>query len=296
MKIDRLIGIIMYLNNRSRVTANELAERYEVSIKTIHRDMEAINQAGIPVVSYRGQDGGYEILKEYQIDRSVLTQTEISWILQILSALDKNFPFQEFAAMKEKFGAIDKEKQATSKIFIDFSTYGSESKTAEKLKFIEEAFMVSRILVFQYRNLRGECLVRRVEPLQLIFKGVRWYLLAWCTDKQDYRLFRVKRMRDLQLGKFFYEKRETNWDELFSSWNRSTETIRFKFAESFREKLDDYFDTYQVDGNIAIVSWPVDEWVSGFFIGLGAEVEVLEPIYLREKIRGKAKKLYEVYQ
>ena len=296
MKIDRLISIILYLNNRGRITAGELAQKYQVSIKTIRRDLDVICAAGIPIVSYQGQDGGYEILAGFKLDRSVLTGKENQIIVNLMEELSKTCPFQEMETLYEKFKSIDIDEPKGARIFIDFSTWGTHDKTNQKMKIIETAFNENRTLFFQYHNLQGEYLVREVEPIQLILKWSHWYLFAWCKEKNDYRLFKIRRMNELRIGNVFHEYHMPKIDELDHGWtSKNVEEIKLKVSANFLKKIEDYFDDYKIEGEFVTFSWPSDEWLYSFILSLGPQIEVIAPLKLRQIIKERINRMQSLY-
>lgn len=295
MKIDRLIGIIMLLNNRGKMTAAELAEKYEVSAKTIQRDMDAINMAGIPIVSHRGQDGGYEILNSYRLNNSVLTRNDVSLINALIDGLQKSCSFPLLAELREKFVVLDRQESHVQRLAIDFSAWRENSSTKEKMKIIERSFSESRTIDFHYTNLQGNSGPRRVEPLQMVFKSNHWYLYGWCKDKAAYRFFKIRRMKDIQLGEAA-AKRELMPEEFDQTPMVDVAEIRLRVTPDLLRRADDYFDSYTVEGDVLTLHWPLDEWVYSLLLGLGPKAEVLSPLSLREQIKKRIDEMKNLYQ
>lgn len=297
MKIDRLMSIIMVLNNRERVTAKELAQKYEVSVKTIQRDMEAIDRAGIPVVSYQGKDGGYGILKEYKIDRSSLRREDMYLITKLLEGLNHAYEVAEISALKEKFAAISGDALERDQLHVDFSSWSNQDKTKQKLGTIHQAFLEKKQVVFSYHNLQGQVSHRTAEPVKLIFKGFHWYLAAYCVEKAAMRLFKVKRMRNMAFGAPYLKQRDFPTEELFNDRNDRITNMRFKISKSFLNKIDDYFDEYTcIAEEVIEVSLPLDEWLYSLILGFGSSVEVLQPPELRQEIKKRIIAMSRIYE
>ena len=297
MKIDRLISIIMTLSNSEKVTATELAKKYEVSVKTIQRDIESINAAGVPIVSYRGQDGGYGILDTYKIKNSSMNNNDLYLINTLLDGITKIYDSREINNLKEKFSVIVDSEIVSSNLYVDFSPWGDECKTREKLKLLDKAFNEKRIINFDYNNLKGEMSNRSVEPLKLIFKGFSWYLYAFCLEKKDTRIFKLKRMRELKLGNTYDSTRTVNLEELFGNRVDNLKKFKLKVKDSFLKKIDDYFEEYEViDDNIITVILPLDEWVYSMILSFGSEVEVIEPIDFRKEIIRRIQDMNNIYK
>ncbi|MEG2108594.1 helix-turn-helix transcriptional regulator [Clostridium sp.] len=295
MKIDRLISIIMFLNNNQRVTSKELSKKYEVSIKTIQRDIDAIDRAGVPIVSYKGQDGGYEILSDYKINNSAMKKEDIYLITKLLEGLSTTYKSKDLAALKEKFIAINN-KSSNNTLLIDFSPWGNNDKIKDKISQLDDALSSNRILSFNYINLKGEHSLRTVEPMNLIFKNFSWYLYAYCKDKCADRVFKVKRMKDIKLKGNFIPSHESVPNNIFQNRTSDVDTIKFKIFPNFIKKIDDYFDEYELNNEILTVSLPIDEWLYSFILGFGHDVEVISPSYLREEIKKRILSMNNLYK
>ena len=193
MKLDRLIGILSILLQRERVTAPELAERFEVSRRTIQRDVEALCRAGIPLVTVQGAGGGISILEGYRVDRTVLTGPEMQDILAGLRSLDSVSGTSRYAQLMEKLsagaGTLVPEGADT---LIDLSSW-YRTALAPKIEAIRTALREHRTIRFTYHAPKGES-EREAEPYYLVFRWSAWYVWAWCRDRGDFRLFKLNRM------------------------------------------------------------------------------------------------------
>lgn len=290
----------MYLNNRGRVTAKELADKYEVSIKTIQRDIESIDRSGVPIISYKGQDGGYEIIDKYKISSSAMKKEDVYLITKLLEGLNSTYNSKDIITLKEKFKAIESKEDFSDKFIMDFSSWGTGDKTKKKLEIIDKGFSAKKTIFFEYINLNGEISNRVIEPLRLVFKSFNWYLYGFCLKKNDNRIFKVRRMNNLELGEKFYSDRSINLAPLFNDREDNVIDIKLKITDSFTKKLDDYFDEYELtskDGtNILNISLPLDEWVYGMILGFGNQAEVMAPLSLRKHIKGKIEEMNKIYK
>lgn len=301
MKIDRLINIIMTLSQRGRISAKELSEKYEVSLKTIQRDIDAIELAGIPIVSYKGKNGGYEIIENYKIVNGVINKKEMDLIYKLLDGLGKSYETNEVENLKNKISIGRNEKFNEGKIYIDFSGWGKSDNTKEKLKRIDRALDEERVIEFTYNNLKNEESRRVVEPIKLIFKSYNWYLYAYCLEKEDYRIFKVRRIKELEVKNIPYSKRGDNFLHIFNDRTEKLIDIKFKCGRDFLKRIDDYFDEYIIiddesDNKILVVTLPEDEWLYSLFLGFGGSIEVLEPIHFRNSIKNRIEKMVNVYK
>ncbi|MEL7654391.1 MAG: YafY family protein, partial [Bacillota bacterium] len=194
MKLDRLVSIIVVLLRKEKVQAKELAEMFDVSVRTILRDVDAINLAGIPIVTYQGANGGIGIAEGYRLDRSVFTSDEMASILSTLKGLSGSLPGSKHEVLLEKFRNVISPSQIellntkSNQLIIDLSPWIGNDQLKERLKVLEKAISERKIAEFAYLDTLGSRTKRTVEPYSLILKGQNWYLYAWCKLRQDFRL------------------------------------------------------------------------------------------------------------
>jgi predicted DNA-binding transcriptional regulator YafY len=307
MKLDRLLAITMLLLNRKRITAAELAEYFEVSMRTIYRDIEAINQAGIPIVAYQGAGGGLGIMENYKIDRRIFSAEDINSIIIALKGASTTLDDQTFANAMAKLKILVPEVEEKSlqpdQLILDFSPWGGNKSQQAKIDLIKKAINESLLVVFNYTNFQGETVVRLVEPMVLILKSFTWYCYGYCRIRDDYRNFRLSRMKELKATEEHFQRREKCLDNLRleHEWRpmRMIELI-LRFTPRLRALVEDHFDaekvTIEPDGYLRVkTEFPDDEWSSRFILSYGDEVEVLEPEDFRELIREKARRVAEMY-
>ena len=310
MKIDRLLAITMLLINRDRVNAHDLAKQFEVSPRTIYRDIDAINQAGIPVVSYQGKDGGFGVMESYRIDRQVLSAREIYTLITTLKGVCRAVEDRKMDRMLEKIQSLVPSKELPvlrndKTIFIDVSPWTGRPSEQEKLRLINEAIDRGRLLAFEYLNARGEVTIRKVEPMAIILKEYLRYFYGYCRLRGDYRLFRLSRLSNPRILDEAFTRREMHLDEFsWQSWeNEAPPMIRveLRFAEDVRVKVMDSFEQERIrreeDGCLLVTGFfPDGDWLYGMILSYGGSVEVLAPIGLREEIKERAGKILCLYE
>jgi predicted DNA-binding transcriptional regulator YafY len=214
MKLDRLLAITMLLLNRKRVSAKELAERFEVSLRTVYRDVEAINQSGIPIISYTGSSGGYEIMDRYRLDRQLLSLEELKSIIIALRGFQTTLDELKIGSLLDKVGALlVKSEQgsvakASRELIIDINPWKSGKEEKEKLEILRQGIRGNRLIAFMYTNGKGEQVKRLCEPMGVVLKGYVWYLYGYCRLRADFRIFRLSRMRQLEITEETFESRE----------------------------------------------------------------------------------------
>lgn len=303
MKVDRLLAIVITLLNKKRVTAKDLADHFEVSVRTIQRDVEAINMAGIPIVSYRGQFGGYGILDNYRIDKNFLSDSEHKLLLSALEGINKAYEDKELKNIIEKLTSIKSVNSSIkdNKIIMDFSPWGFSKSLKAKVDIIRKAVDDKRVITFTYIDLNGNTTKREVEPALLALKLNRWYLYGFCRLRQDFRLFKVTRIKNLITTNEEFETRDQNYEFNFSFPSDRDIFIKLKFDKRALSRIDDYFELENLDfaddGFIyATVTYPEDEWVYSMILSFGDFVEVIEPDHIKEIIQDRAMKVLEKYK
>lgn len=301
MKIDRLIGILSVLLQEKKTTAPELAERFEVSRRTINRDIENLCKAGIPIRTAQGAGGGISIMDGYRLDRTILTSKDMQMILAGLRSLDSVSGSSYYGQLMEKIQAGSSELiSGRDSILIDLSSWHRES-LVPKIKTIQDAIGDRYLISFRYYAPSGES-ERTVEPYYLVFRWSSWYLWGWCLKRKDFRLFKLNRMDGVQKTGKRFEYRDVSVPDL------SNEKIfpgeikvkalfepdqKWRLAEEFGPECFTEYD----DGRLLFTANYTDignlvTWIMTF----GDKAEVLEPIEVREKIASMVQKMTAIYQ
>ncbi|MBN1781069.1 YafY family transcriptional regulator [bacterium] len=309
MRIDRMLAMTVMMLNRDRITARELADKFDVSVRTIYRDLEAIDQAGIPIVSHSGNRGGYGIMDTFRIDRQYLTFDDIVSMVSTLRGVNSALENRELDLAIEKIvnlvpqNKTDDLKKYEQQVVVDIMPLGYSLRQKERFSKVHGAVCGQKLLRFDYCNTKGEHTNRTVEPMTLIFKGYAWYLFAYCRLKEDYRLFRLSRMNQPVILDETFETRDKTFRDVFSGNSSSVRTIHLKllFSAFVRMQVEDFFEPKQImilkEGNMQVeVDFPEDEWVYSFLLGYGEHVTVLEPFHIRHILAEKAKKIFSLYQ
>lgn len=308
MKLDRLLSITLTLLGRDSISATELAARHGVTVRTIYRDIDAINLAGIPVVSQQGNGGGFSIMPDYHLDRTLLTFDDMRTIVTALKSTAPLFENDSSAPTLERLGSIipTKGKDALAKIdemiSIDLTPWAGEDNEKDNISVIHRAIVDSRVIRFAYESVEGTLTERAAEPMTLIFRGFAWYCFAWCRLRGEFRVFRVSRMKNISVTMETFERRDERWMEYEARERkkRHTLTIEISYGKEARTKVEDYFGVreHTPDGDRFRASVEVtdEDWIYDSLLFLGPDAEVLGPPEAREKMREKIRKLTALYQ
>ncbi|MCM1542384.1 MAG: YafY family transcriptional regulator [Blautia sp.] len=301
MKIDRLIGILSLLLQKDTVTAPYLAERFEVSRRTINRDIEDLCKAGIPVVTRQGSGGGISIMDNYKISKTLLTNAEMQDILAGLRSLDSVNGTNQYRQLMEKLSAGSSDfLVGNQSVLIDLSSWYKDS-LAPKIQIIRNAIENCRKISFHYYSPGGES-VRSIEPYYLIFHWSSWYVWGWCDKRQDYRLFKLNRLEQLTITGALFVKRKAILPEL-SDERIFPGGIRVKalFQPECKWRLVEEFGTgcyeEQADGKLLFHADYTDpENLVSWILTFGDRAELLEPEDIREIICGIAENMVKNYK
>jgi predicted DNA-binding transcriptional regulator YafY len=350
MKSQRLLAITMLLLGRDSVSAPELAKRFEVSVRTIYRDIEALSEAGIPIVAYPGAGGGYGIMGDFKIDRSLLKPVELGQLSSTLGSLSKAIGDARLGQVADRLKALSPRRPAPRRAEAaggagappngggaaarkprllggpeaaaargESSAAGAAAGTAaaaaspenylfielapaarerEKIGVLRRAIEEGRLVDFSYVDSGGKPSRRSAEPYALVFTWQAWYLYAFCRARDDFRLFKIARMKGPTLAPERFRRREVDLDS--RPWNSGWEEAspfretRIRFADAAR--IEEHFAERDIEpepdgGAIIRTVLPADEWAVSFLLGLGIPFEVLEPPELRAMVAERAELL-----
>lgn len=309
MKIDRLISILVVLLRRDRVQAKELAEMFDVSVRTILRDVDTINLAGIPIVTYQGANGGIAIAEGYRLDKSVLSADDMAAIITTLRGVSATMPDRRIDVLMEKLknplssAQLDMLDQKIRQMIIDLSPWGGNEALKEKINLIRQAIENHHEIEFVYIDAESQKTRRRVEPYSLVLKGQNWYLYAWCLLRKDFRLFKLNRIKQLLLTDKTYQVRDVPTENFpwEGDWQDKTRMLELDllFEQKMEYIIEEYLDTEMVkqsDGKIMVkICLPESNWMYGWLLSFGSTVEVLNPQYIREILADIAQKIVKKY-
>jgi predicted DNA-binding transcriptional regulator YafY len=298
VKIDRLLSIVILLLNRPLIQAKELADMFEVSVRTIYRDIDSINTAGIPVVTYQGANGGIGLMQGYRLDRNVLSERELADIFTALQSVS-SYGGEGHHLLMEKISSVIPPSQTaafrskTTQLIVDFSPWGLQGPLEERISLLKEALEESSVVTFEYITAEGRVSKRSIEPYTLVLKGQAWYLYGFCTERRDFRLFKLLRMKALVKEKQHYVRQDIPLKELpwTNGWKEpvNLEPLLLHFPAEGKHLAEEYFDSEELQpdgsgGYTLTVHYPENDWLLGFLLSFGMAVEVLAPEHIRRRL------------
>lgn len=300
MQESRLFKILYHLLDKGQATAPELAEKFEVSPRTIYRDIDALSSAGIPVYAEAGRNGGIHLMNDFVLDKAVLSEEEKQEILTALQSINstKTSSRQTLQKLSAVFN-INSENW----LEVDFSRWGNSGTDNKKFELLKSAVIGQKCVKITYANSYGTIRERIIQPLKMSYKSMSWYLKAYCMEKQDYRIFKLTRILDLEVLTEGFSK--SSFPEPYPESNQAPaqayNTIVLRFPKNMSYRIYDEFDNTQVsqkeNGDLIVsVEMPEDEWLIGYLLSFGTQVDIIAPAYLRDIVAEQAKKIYEKYK
>lgn len=309
MKIARIISIIMLLLEHEIISATKLAEMFEVTPRTIYRDIDTISMAGIPIVTFTGVNGGISIMPEYKIDKKLFTLSDITALLIGLGSIHSTLSNKELLATIAKIKGLlpsDQYKEIESnlnQITIDYTPWHNNQQLIKHVNLIKSAMSEKKYITFQYFDRLGKKSNRKIEPYRLALKNSNWYIQGYCCERQDFRIFSISSMESLKLSEDHFEPRNFDYNSTNLEFRAGLHptTIKLLVDESLRGKLLQICD----EKNISIVTngkfiaeFPIvedDYWFS-LILQFGDKCECLEPLHVREALKSRIQSMLQVYQ
>lgn len=299
MSANRLFEIVYLLLEKKRITAGELAKRFEVSVRTIYRDVDALSAAGVPIYATQGKGGGVALMEHYVLDRAAFSEEEQRQLLTALQSLPQNAREGEPDVAAKLSGLF--RRQEADWLQVDLSRWGSTAADNRKFDLLKNAILERRVVSFGYVSSYGQATERRCFPARLVFKGQGWYLQAYCPDKEYYRTFKVSRILRLETS-------DTHFDMALTPPPIEVATpeamqlcapLKLRFSSAMAYRVYDEFDescvTAQEDGSLLVtVAFPDDNWLYGYLLSFGAGAEVLEPEWVKRKLAQRAKEIWQL--
>ena len=300
MKIDRLMGILTTLLQSNAVTAPQLAKKFEVTRRTIGRDIDALCMAGIPIVTRQGGNGGISLADGYKIDKSVLTVPELQTLLAAVKGLgtvDKDSHMERVLDKLVKGGeAVVSLRES---MVIDLSSYYKGSLSA-KISSIKKAIAASNLIAFDYYSDKGQAR-RQVEPYCIVFQWSAWYVFGFCLDRQDFRLFKMNRLWELETLRDTFRPREVPPNTMdFAARFTDEHRLTAVFHPCARHLLIDAYgpDCFktQADGSLLFsCGYTNRPYIIGWILSFGDKAKVLEPMDMALEIKETARNMFLAY-
>lgn len=295
--VGRLFQIVYLLMERDSITAGELAEKLEVSIRTINRDIEKLSEARIPVYTTRGKGGGISLLPDFVLNKKVLTEEEKGSILssmKLMGTVSYEDEKQALSRLEDFFGEV-----AQDWIEIELDSWEQGVFNQERFRQLKNAILTRKKVIFQYMK-KGQPGPRKIRPCKLLFRSQAWYLYGFCELRQDFRYFKLHRMSQLEVLEERFdtiklpkeEKRYTDHEATFEAVVAIDKCMAYRAydempVENIREEKDKLIFT---------IPNARASWFYGYILSYAGKAEVISPPDIREKMVKEVEQLYNRYR
>ena len=296
MKDNRLFRILYYILEKEKVTANELADKFEVSVRTIYRDIDSISSVGVPIFTTQGKGGGIKIDNEFILNKSLFDTNEKEQIIAALQGLEKTNEAYK-SELITKLSALFKIKNSNW-IEIDFTSWGSNNTYQDLFNALKTAIINKNIISFSYNSSKGEKINRKVKPIRLLFKEQDWYLYGFCLLRNDFRYFKLSRVKDLELLAMNYEDNFENMVLKREIKHEDIVNIKLKFNKNVAFRVYDEFKAIEEDekGNLYVeIKIPNNYKLYNYIFSFGSNVEILEPKEIRNQFKNMINEIAKKY-
>ena len=297
MKDNRLFRILYYILEKEKVTANELADKFEVSVRTIYRDIDSISSVGVPIFTTQGKGGGIKIDNEFILNKSLFDTNEKEQIIAALQGLEKTNEAYK-SELITKLSALFKIKNSNW-IEIDFTSWGSNNTYQDLFNALKTTIINKNIISFSYNSSKAEKINRRVKPIRLLFKEQDWYLYAFCLLRNDFRYFKLSRMKDLEVLAINYEdnfenavlKKELKYENIVNIKLKFDKSVAFRVYDEFNEAIEE-----DEKGNLYVeIKIPNNYKLYNYIFSFGSNVEILEPKEIRNQFKNMINEIAKKY-
>lgn len=302
MQLSRLFEIVYLLLDKKSVTAKELAHRFEVSRRTIYRDIDVLSQAGIPIYTNRGRGGGICLVEHFILDKSILSKEEQNSILASLQGINA-FSITDVNSVLSRltaFFGVDNYDW----IEVNFSSWDPQNPVNYCFEELKRAILNQLLLSFSYSSVSGDTTTRLVEPVKLIFKSNNWYLSAYCREKKDFRFFKISRMREIIVKEEHFKRKAiqiSNKEQKEYNKKLNLQSVVVKVSHKMAFRVYDEFNKDEItrtnEGDFILsLKRTNEEWLYFYLMSYGAELEVIKPEWIREEIKERYKKAQSLYE
>lgn len=298
MQESRLFRIIYYLLDKGKSTAPELAEKFEVSVRTIYRDIDIISSMGIPVYAMQGKGGGITLLDNFVLDKSLLSTREKEQILMALQGIIATEP-NNSDELLTKLGSLFQTKN-TNWIEVDFSNWVKRNPSQDIFQLMKSAIFSRNVISFQYFSSNRESTKRRVEPLKLVFKSKDWYLYGFCLIRNDYRFFKLTRIREMEIQAEVYSREIPSTCSIGKQMDiQNAIAVTLKFDQDMAFRVYDEFAEGVIEdkqGNLYVrTNLPDSDTLYSYLFSFADSVEIVEPENIREQVKNKLAAMQKKY-
>ncbi|WP_339217551.1 YafY family protein [Paenibacillus sp. FSL W7-1332] len=299
-KVERLISIIMILLKKDIVSTKEFAQLFNVSKRTILRDMETLSLSNIPIYSVHGIHGGYGIMDEYKVDKRLLSSSDLENILTALGGLEQILISEEVEVTIKKIEAMVSPLSLKGSVRLSFYDWEGRSEILQTLKTCQESILGKKLISFDYIDKNGMITNRIVEPYQLHYSETSWYLKGFCLHRQSYRAFKLSRIDNLNMNEDTFKPRDYALEQETTRYQPQLVAIKALISPSIKDQFIERYgrksiSIYNSEYFLATIYVPQNHIGFQFLAGFGTNLEIVEPESYVEEFRNYLYKMVEKY-
>lgn len=307
MKYEIMLKILFELLSKKCVKANYLAEKFEVSVRSIHRYITCLELAGVPIYTVRGNNGGFAIIDTYKLSSTFMTVSEFEQTINALTAITESVPNKSLTSVISKLKAVVKNEYSgfdikSGNLIIDAGPWGDTVGYKSKLTVIQKSIEERKVLSIRYHDRNGDVTERNVEPHVIVFKQGLWYVYAYCRLRQDFRFFKTGRIEQANMLDEQFSRREMkNSDLPLNFWENNviSQDVTLEIDKSVLSDVEEWLGIENVSEKngkfIAEAKLPFDNGLASKIMSFGSGIKVLSPNSLKEQIKSCAKSILENY-
>lgn len=307
MKYEIMLKILFELLSKRCVKASYLAEKYEVSVRSIHRYIECMEMAGVPIYTMRGSSGGFAIVDTYRFSSTFMTQKEFELTINTLTAITENVPNSNLSNVINKLKSVIKNEYAnytleSGNLIIDAGPWGDTIGYKAKLNVVQKAIESNNELKIKYHDRNGEITERVIEPHVIVLKQGLWYVFAYCQLRKDFRFFKIGRIESAIIADAKFKRKNLSDKELpinFMQENVLAKDITLEIDKKCISDVEEWLGieniTHKNGKHIAEVKLPFEKGLVSKIMSFGDGIKVLAPEELKEQILNCAKQIVNLY-
>ncbi len=305
MKYEIMLGILFELLSKKCVSAAYLANKYEVSKRSIYRYIEQIEYAGVPIYTIKGNGGGIAIVDSYRLASTFLSVKEYDQVIKVLTSFNNNLPDKLLENAITKLKANIKNEYSgfdirSGNLIIDAGPWGDTIGYKAKMKIVQQCIENNTQMFIRYHDRNGTISERTIDPHVIVFKQGLWYVYAYCNTRNDFRFFKIGRIEQANILNTKFSRKDIK-DLPFDVWYESVDTIDvvFEIDKKYLSDVEEWLGIENVKEEngtfIARAKLPNDDGLLSKIISFGVGIKVVEPVDLKNKIKKFAKDIIENY-
>lgn len=307
MKYEIMLRILFELMSKKCVKASYLADKYEVSVRSIHRYINCLELAGVPIYTIRGNNGGFAIIDTFKFSSSFLTKQEFEQTINALSAITSSVPNNDLSNVINKLKSVIRNEFTSinlksGNLIIDAGPWGDAVGYKVKLNVLQKCIESNNNLLITYHDRNGEISERIIEPHIIVFKQGLWYVFAYCHLRKDFRFFKTGRIEKATILNEKFERKDIDKQDLpLSFWESETTTqdVIFEINKKCLSDVEEWLGieniTTKNGKHIAEVKLPFDNGLISKIISYGDGIKVISPKSLRLDVINSAKSIINLY-